>query len=138
MVDVYRAVSELEALNEAEESPVTPSPAMVDLPPTPKATPIVPVVILRPCGLDQAPKNSKIVVVMADGRKAPLLATPAGFVPLAANDWAHALPLGAKVNRVGDTEFVGEQLDDPSGKPLLIAATAQEVIQRFNAHFHDA
>lgn len=93
-------------------------------------------VALKPCALDAAPINSKVVVVRVDARKFPLLATPAGLVPLEADDVAHTLPDGAKVTRLGPTRFIASELGVLDGRPMLETPTAREAIARYIDHFH--
>lgn len=97
----------------------------------------VPVVVHRqPCGLDDAPVGSKLVVVLDDKKKCPVLMTPDGPFPLANNDVAYQLPEGAKVCRRGPNLFSAEQLNPAIGHPDLVTATAREAIEQYHAHFH--
>tara|TARA_R110000868_G_scaffold72237_7_gene210820 strand:- start:544 stop:1011 length:468 start_codon:yes stop_codon:yes gene_type:complete len=91
----------------------------------------------QPCGLDDAPIGSKIVVIR-DPEKKPVLNTPAGPFPLANNDVAYQLPEGAKVRRMGPSLFVAQQLNPVITYPDLVTATAREAIAQFHAHFHRA
>lgn len=97
----------------------------------------VPAVHRQPCGLDDAPVGSKIVVVR-DPEKRPILMTPSGSLPLANTDVAYQLPEGAKVRRMGPSLFVSQQLNPAITYPDLVTATAREAISQFIAHFHRA
>ena len=98
---------------------------------------VAPIVAHRqPCGLDDAPVGSKMVVVR-DTEKQPILMTPNGTVPLANNDVAYQLPEGAKIRRMGPSLFVAEQLNPADANPDLVTATAREAIAQFHAHFHN-
>lgn len=108
--------------------------------PTPLAddageTPII-VPYTAPCALDEASVGSKIVVVVLNEVKTPLLSTPNGFIALASDDAAWRLPLGARVQRTADG-FVSTQLDPAQDRPDLITTTAREAIRLFGKHFHD-
>lgn len=89
-----------------------------------------------PCALDDAPVHSAIVVVRLEDRRCAVLNTPAGIRSLAADDVAHALPDGAKVQRMGPQWFTAIQLNPTEDHPPFVATTAREAIQRFNQHFH--
>ena len=108
--------------------------------PTPLAedageTPITELYV-TPCLLDEASVGSKVVVVMLNEVKTPLLSTPNGFRELASDDAAWRLPLGARVQRTADG-FVSTQLDPAQDRPDLTTATAREAIRLFGKHFHD-
>lgn len=120
---------ETEAPAVAEAPPETPPKAPLEPPAPPK--PPVP-----PCGLDGASVNSKIVVVSDTGKKTPVLMTPGGEVPLAADDVAWSLAPGARINKVSENKFVGVQLDHNRAVAPLEATTARDVIHRFHKHFH--
>ena len=93
---------------------------------------------LVPCALDDAPVNSKIVVVRADGRKFPLFMTPDGMVELSADDLSHRLPEGARIQRTGPEQFTAIQLEPAVKHPPLVTTTARVAMTQFNKHFHDA
>ena len=93
---------------------------------------------LVPCALDDAPLNSKIIVVRMDGRKFPVYSTPDGLQELASDDLSHRLPEGARIQRTGPTQFTAIQLEPAVAHPPLVTSTAREAMTRFNQHFHDA
>ena len=97
---------------------------------------VAPVVHRQPCGLDDAPVGSKIVVIR-DPEKRPVLNTPSGPLPLANGDVAYQLPEGAKIRKRGVSLYVAEQLNPTVHKPDLVTATAREAIAQFLVHFHD-
>lgn len=105
------------------------------LPPRVVAPP-VPVPAERPCALDGVPVNSKIVVVLHDGKKHPILMTPAGEKPLTPDDVAFTLPDGARVRKDAETTYTADQLNHNRRIPSLICGTAREAIAKFRGHFH--
>lgn len=131
--------SELEALNDAEdlilEGALVTATLAPPLPPRVIAPPL-PVPAERPCALDGAPVNSKIVVVLKDGKKFPVLMTPAGEKPLAADDVAWTLPADARVRKDGESEYVADQLNHNRPVPSLVCGTARAAIAQFHQHFH--
>lgn len=91
------------------------------------------------CILDDAPVNSKLVVVRTESvQREPVLMTPDGEQTVPADDLAHTLPLGARIQRRGPSMFHAEQLDAAEDRPPLVAASAAEAIAKFNGHFHGA
>lgn len=88
--------------------------------------------------LDDAPINSKIVVVKLHGNtgNAAVLATPDGAHQLPEGDPAHLLPDGARIRKVADDVFIAEQLSPVEDRPRLETASAGEAIARFIDHFH--
>lgn len=127
-------------------------------------TPGVGVVILEPHALDLAALDSKLVVVLVDGKPKAVLVTPTtNATPLPVGDPAHKLPEGAKILKTtvaahlkhlaqhdpreriaaastlqawaGDL-YVGEQLSAQEWHHPLYTATAAEAIAGFVAHFH--
>ena len=91
----------------------------------------------RPCALDDAPVNSKLVVVRSGTERLYILGGPDGEQTVAADDLARTLPEGARIQRAGPTTFIGEQMDPADYRKPLIATTAREVVTRFHAHFHE-
>lgn len=92
-----------------------------------------------PCALDDAPVNSRVVVLQWPGGK-PFVefVTPNGHQKITDDDYAHSLPLGADVMRAGTNTFVAIQRDAAEDHPPLICTTAEECIARFKFHFHGA
>lgn len=87
--------------------------------------------------LDDAPVNSKIVVVHTDGTTYALLALPKGEpVRLPSDDPASKLTVGAKIQKVGDHEYVARQIGLGDNSPALVTTTARDAIAGFMAHFH--
>ena len=134
-----KAVVEAEAEAEALAETVTIEeivPAMAEAVPMPEV-PVLPVIVLPTCVLDDAPVNSKVVMVQQDTLKIPVMTTPDGLVAVPADDIVRKLPEGAKIMRRGPTMFVAEQLNPTIGHPPLVTTTAREAITRFLAHFHN-
>lgn len=99
------------------------------------------VTITQPHPLDDAPVNSKLVVVKSSdpanpGRYAVLM-TPNGEQKLEADDPAHKLAEGARIQKRGEGKFVSVQLSPADDRDPLETTTAAEAIARFNQHFHD-
>lgn len=91
----------------------------------------------RPCALDDAPAGSKLVVLdSSDGTKVPTLNTPSGEAPMALNDVAYTLPVGAKVRKVMQGRIEATQLNHNVVIPPLVTLTAREAIAQFVPHFH--
>jgi hypothetical protein len=88
--------------------------------------------------LDLEPINSKIVVTQAPADKpgGAFLATPTGARRLPDNDPAHKLPVGARIRKLAEEKYVGEQLSPSDPREQLICTTAAECIARFVEHFH--
>lgn len=91
---------------------------------------------LPPCALDGAPINSKVVVVLADGKRKPILMGPRGESVLAINDVAWTLPVGAKISKDGESKFTARQLDHNRDMKPLVCPTARDAISQFHHHFH--
>lgn len=108
----------------------------VEAPPQtpPKAPPKEPP--LPPCALEGAPNNSKIVVVLNNGKKTPILATPQGVYIPVENDVAWTLTTGAKITKVSEDKYIAIQLDHNRAVEPLEGSSVRDVIQRFHKHFH--
>ena len=154
-LDAHRPISELDALNEAEDAvadnqqvegaevvvdvprgtpPGVPT-VMPDLPPLPDVPrPAPPAVI--PCGLDDLPINSQAVVLPNEGSSLYLFNTPNGVANVPLDDVFRGLPIYAEVTREAANRFVGVQRDEAIGHAPLVATTAREVIGGFMRHFH--
>lgn len=91
-----------------------------------------------PCALEVAPLNSKATVGTApDGAKEARMTTPTGgTVRLPKEDLMWTLPVGAKIRKVSNVQYIGAQMQDAYGHPPLIGVTARDVIAGFNDHFH--
>lgn len=123
------------------ETPVTPLEPLVDttipVPVLPMIDERRPVVAMRPCALDDAPVGSKVVMLDSTVvQKVPVLLTPHGERPMALNDLAFTLPIGAKVRKVVAGRFEAQQLNDGSGKAPLVTLTAREAMEQFVTYFH--
>ena len=92
----------------------------------------------RPCAIEGAPLNSKATVgTTPDGLKEARITTPKdGTVSLPKDDLMWTLPVGARIRKVSNVQFIGAQMQDPYGHPPLVGVSARDVIQGFNDHFH--
>lgn len=87
--------------------------------------------------LDSAPENSKIVVVLLDGKSHAVLAGPSGAKELPKDDVAHRLPEGARILKLTDGQgYEATQMSPTVDFPPLRTASAGEAIAQFIAHFH--
>jgi len=140
-------MSELEALNAQDEAAEAAVETAVHAPegdevvafhvePPKVVAPPAPIVFTRPCALDDALLNAKVVMVQGDEGKVPILVTRDGETMLQRGDIAWVLPVGAKVQRTGAQEFTGTQLSPALDRPPLVGVTARGVIERFVAYFH--
>lgn len=88
--------------------------------------------------LDLEPVNSKVVVILDQNKPKALLATPAMLEPkvLPEGDPAHKLPEGARIRKVEEEKYIGEQLNAVEMRPPLVRDTAAAVISEFVKHFH--
>lgn len=82
--------------------------------------------------LDTSPVNSKIVVT----EQGAILATPDFVGCLPEGDIAHALPEGARIQKIREGVFRSVQLDPAHVFDALLTGTATEAIDGFLAHFH--
>lgn len=123
----------------AEPVDVAPEPVAVVVEPV-VAAPVIPEVVasvVRPCALDSAPVNSKIVVVIVAGKRVPVLMTPDGEKAVTVDDLSYMLPEGARIRKVKENLFVATQLSPAEDHLDLKTVTAREAILEFNFHFHD-
>lgn len=92
----------------------------------------------RPCAIEDAPLNSKATVGMSgSNEKEARITTPlTGTSVLPADDLMWTLPVGAKVRKISNVQFIAVQMQDGVGHPPLVAVTARDVIAGFNDHFH--
>lgn len=86
--------------------------------------------------LDSAPVNSKIVVVLIDSKSHAVLGTPDGAKELPAGDPAHRLPEGARIRKLGEREFLAEQLNASEDHAPITRESAGRAIADFIPHFH--
>lgn len=101
--------------------------------------PVVPIPPARTCVLDDAPDNSRIVVLQYPGLPSYIeYMTPQGARTVPVGDYARTLPLGADVHRVGSNTYVAIQRDSGTDIPPLICTSAVECIRQFPRHFHGA
>lgn len=99
---------------------------------------VVEIVAIPSHALDSAPINSKIVVVREAGVTSIILALPSGEqVLLGGDDIAIQLPVGAKIQKTADGEFLASQLGGNEAHPALVTGTAHEAITGFVPHFHE-
>jgi hypothetical protein len=89
-----------------------------------------------PHALDSAPINAKIVVVLLDGKSHAVLAGPAGAKELPVGDVAHRLPEGARIRKIGEREFMAEQMNATEDHAPITRESAGRAIADFVAHFH--
>lgn len=82
--------------------------------------------------LDFAPVHSKLVKT----DQGCVLAVPEGARVLPPEDVANALPVGAKIFKAAEGQYVSEQLSPDVDRPKTIHATAIEAIAAFAAYFH--
>ena len=82
--------------------------------------------------LDSAPINSKVVGT----DRGTAFATTERVILLAKDDLAGRLPVGARIQKVGEHRFRSTQLDPQITYPDREYATAGEAIADFVAHFH--
>lgn len=91
----------------------------------------------EPHALDLAPDNSKIVVVLLDGKSHAVIAGPEGAKELPVGDIAHRLPEGARIQKLPDRQgFRATQLSAVEDHPDRTYATAGAAIAGFLEHFH--
>jgi len=151
-LDAHRPISELDALNEAEDAvadnqQVEGAEVVVDVPrgtppgvptvvPDLPPIPAVPLPAIAPCGLDDLPVNSQAVVLPNEGSSLYLFNTPNGLANVPLDDVFRGLPIYAEVKREAANRFVGVQRDEAIGHAPLVATTAREVIGGFMRHFH--
>lgn len=100
------------------------SPSTVERDTTP------PVTVVRPCALELAPDGAKCVVSRTDEGKSVRLLTPAGVETLDRGDLFYTLPPGAKIRKVGPTEYEAHRLGVQEG-PLFTVRTARLAVERF-------
>lgn len=86
--------------------------------------------------LETSPANSKIVVVLMDGKSHAVLATPAGAHELPVGDAAHRLPEGARIRKLEEGRYVAEQMSPVEDHPPLVTDSVDAAIGGFIAHFH--
>lgn len=91
---------------------------------------------LPPHALDSAPVNSKIVVVLLDGKSHAVLAGPDGAKELPKGDPAHRLPEGARIRKIGEREFLAEQMSPAEDHAPITRETTMRAIADFIPHFH--
>lgn len=84
----------------------------------------------KPCALESAPIGAKCVVSRTEAGKAVRLLTPAGAEPLDLTDLFYTLPAGAKVQKVGPSEYVAYRLGVQEA-PLFTVPTARLAVARF-------
>lgn len=118
---------------EGDESDEPTAPTIIN---TPEPIPS-PATAERRHQLDDAPIHSKIVKTLdgawlarPDDQNGPLL--------LPKTDIASRLPDGARIQKMAEGKFRGQQLSPAGGpRPDLLALTAMEAIRGFVPHFHD-
>lgn len=86
--------------------------------------------------LDNAPVNSKVVVVSQEDKPMAVISSPVGVHVLPTSDPANRLPVGARIFKKADDRYEAEQLNPAEDHPLLVGTTASEVIAGFIPHFH--
>lgn len=90
-----------------------------------------------PHALENAPVNSKIVVVLGnEGKTIAFLATPDGVHALPPGDPAHSLPDGARIQKRAEGLFRAEQLSPAVDHEPKDFVTVRDAIVGFVAHFH--
>ena len=127
-LDIHKPVDEI------DEEPEVEAP----LPVMPLINKLKPVVVMQPaqppCALEDATRNSKIVVVSEFDVKVAKMMTPKGFYDMEPDDLAHKLPRGARIRKVAENEFVADQIGGSKGTHTF--PTAREAILGFVPHFH--
>ena len=129
------SAKEVELMLEAADRGETPTP--LSLPPELRAA----VALEKETGpihqLDLEPVGSKIVVVSGgDEQGGAFIGGPAGTKRLPDDDVAQKLPIGARIRKVAEDRYVGEQLSPAEERKPLVRATAADVIAAFVVHFH--
>jgi hypothetical protein len=120
----------LEAADRGEETPFQPLSEPEPEPASPLRRGEIVTGVFHP--LDLADINSKIV--MTD--QGAVLGTPQGATLLPMGDPAHLLPVGARIRKLAEDKFVGEQLSPAKERPVLECISALEAIEKFVPHFH--
>lgn len=145
--DLGDATDAITAMLGAEAFPVFTPPAPDDVPcphcagsgrvPADSIAPALPAWDeLPPHALDSAPLNSKIVVVLLDGKSHAVLAGPDGAKELPKGDPAHRLPEGARIRKVAEREFLAEQMSPAEDHAPITRESTQRAIADFIPHFH--
>lgn len=113
------------------------SPAVNDLPVLPPIDETKPVVVMKPCELEDEAVGAKLVVLSnSEGVKCPTITANRGQWTVLHGDLAFTLPVGAKIRKVAEGKFEAIQLNHQRPQAPLICATAREAMERFVPYFH--
>ena len=123
--------------NPANDSGGTVKPA-VEVVAEPVVAEVKEVPPLRPFAIESAPLNSKATVGAAsDGLKEARLTTPlGGTVVLPRDDLMWTLPVGAKIRKLSEVQYVAVQMNPQHIHPPLVTVSARDAVSGFNDHFH--
>lgn len=124
--DIHKPVDEIDEEPEVKYEAPLPVMPMIDE--------LKPVVVMAPCALEDATRNSKVVVVNEFDIKVAKMMTPKGFYDMEPNDLAHKLPRGARIRKVAENEFVADQIGGSGNTHTF--STAREAMLGFVPHFH--